>query len=152
MRKRQSSFHHPPTSWCALVYQKHTNLGKDKEMKRCTVCGVEKEIQEFNPRWDRPSCIRSECKQCQCKRHHQNDDPVRRKLQNNARSKVRTAIKSGKLVRSLTCEMCGSIAFTQAHHFDYQKPLDVIWLCSSNACHKAADSVAKMQVAEGITV
>ena len=45
----------------------------------------------------------------------------------NARKKVYEAIQSGRLVRK-PCTICGS-PNTQAHHEDYNKPLEVIWLC-----------------------
>jgi len=44
-----------------------------------------------------------------------------------ARVKVYNAKKSGKLVMQ-PCQVCGAIK-TEAHHEDYTKPLDVIWLC-----------------------
>lgn len=40
---------------------------------------------------------------------------------------VAYAVKSGRLVKS-PCRDCGSLD-VQAHHKDYSKPLDVIWLC-----------------------
>lgn len=49
-----------------------------------------------------------------------------------AHGKVSRAIKSGELVRS-DCERCGNPK-TVAHHEDYDKPLEVIWLC--HPCHK----------------
>lgn len=54
------------------------------------------------------------------------------KLKNNARSRVRYALKKGVLVR-MPCEICGE-AKTQGHHQDYNRPLEVNWLCGS--CHK----------------
>ena len=45
----------------------------------------------------------------------------------NAREKVASAIRSG-LLKQEPCAICGS-PNTQAHHEDYNKPLDVIWLC-----------------------
>jgi ribosomal protein S27AE len=45
---------------------------------------------------------------------------------------VSRAIKSGKLVRK-NCKRCGN-ENSLAHHEDYDKPLDVIWLCQP--CHK----------------
>lgn len=45
-----------------------------------------------------------------------------------ARQKVRMAISRGKIKR-LPCLVCGK-APAQAHHPDYEKPLDVIFLCS----------------------
>lgn len=47
----------------------------------------------------------------------------------HARSQVAKAIKDGKLVRQ-NCQ-CGKVS--EAHHDDYDKPLDVKWLCRS--CH-----------------
>jgi len=49
-----------------------------------------------------------------------------------ARSKVRRAKMTGKLVAE-PCEQCGATK-TEAHHDDYDKPLDIRWLCSG--CHK----------------
>lgn len=49
-----------------------------------------------------------------------------------AHSAVARAIKFGNLVR-LNCFRCGSEK-TVAHHEDYDRPLDVIWLCQP--CHK----------------
>ena len=40
---------------------------------------------------------------------------------------VAIAIKQGRLVRG-PCEVCGAVR-TDAHHDDYDKPLDVRWLC-----------------------
>jgi len=42
-----------------------------------------------------------------------------------ARAKTARAIKSGLITRK-PCH-CGAVA--QAHHEDYSKPLDVVWLC-----------------------
>lgn len=44
-----------------------------------------------------------------------------------AREAVSRAVKSGKLKR-LPCEVCGD-QNSQAHHEDYSRPLDVVWLC-----------------------
>jgi len=44
-----------------------------------------------------------------------------------AHRKVNKAIARGELLRSW-CEVCGA-GNTHAHHEDYSKPFDVIWLC-----------------------
>jgi hypothetical protein len=49
---------------------------------------------------------------------------------------VYQALKRGKLVRPSSCEWCGGTnRKIQAHHEDYSKPLEVIWLCIP--CHSA---------------
>lgn len=50
-----------------------------------------------------------------------------------ARKRVQKAVDFGRLVRPDVCERCGKTGEIHAHHEDYAKPLDVIWLCLS--CH-----------------
>lgn len=44
-----------------------------------------------------------------------------------ARYKLRAAVKYGKVLKS-SCEVCGN-SKVEAHHNDYSKPLEVVWLC-----------------------
>lgn len=48
-------------------------------------------------------------------------------------SLVLYAVRSGILTRSEKCEKCGHVCKTQGHHEDYNKPLEVQWLCDQ--CH-----------------
>ena len=49
-----------------------------------------------------------------------------------ARQRVKAAIRRGKLERR-PCEKCGATDRVHAHHPDYARPMDVVWLC--HACH-----------------
>jgi len=49
------------------------------------------------------------------------------------RGLVDQRISTGKLKPNETCEMCKKKCKTHAHHEDYDKPLDIKWLCT--ACH-----------------
>jgi hypothetical protein len=58
------------------------------------------------------------------------------------RKAASTAINSAKLTGKLAplpCLICGD-PNTEAHHPDYSRPLDVIWLCTAH--HKAAHKLA----------
>lgn len=46
-----------------------------------------------------------------------------------ARYTLRNAIVDGKVLKPKTCSLCNSAKRIQAHHHDYSKPLDVVWLC-----------------------
>lgn len=48
---------------------------------------------------------------------------------------VSNAIKKGILVRPENCSQCFQNVFCEAHHPDYDEPLNVIWLCRT--CHKS---------------
>lgn len=57
-----------------------------------------------------------------------------------AQNALEKAIEKGIIVRKACCESCGSTetfkdgrTAIQAHHADYNKPLDVTWLCQK--CH-----------------
>ena len=46
---------------------------------------------------------------------------------------VMYAVKTGYLKKPNKCSKCNKICKIQGHHKDYEKPLDVIWLCA--ICH-----------------
>lgn len=56
------------------------------------------------------------------------------RLKDNTRKITLTAINKGELVRPKECSICGKECFVEAHHPDYNKPLDVVWVCKS--CHE----------------
>jgi transposase-like protein len=61
---------------------------------------------------------------------------------------VATAVRNGHLTKPSHCEMCGEDPpRIEAHHSDYNKPLEVGWLCKK--CHYAWH---KKNKAKSITV
>lgn len=117
---------------------------KDKEIhtrakngkKVCTKCGIDKPLSDYYTKrdWRDPinmtvNYYRSKCKTCI---HKENEKAVRKYEKNNpektkARVLCRKAIKDGVMVRK-PCMVCGETR-VDAHHHDYSKPLDVLWLC-----------------------
>ena len=55
-------------------------------------------------------------------------------MRKEARNYLNRLIRNG-LVERLNCEICGSDKNVEAHHEDYSKPLDVIWLCRIHHDH-----------------
>ncbi len=121
-------------------------------MKTCTVCDEDKELSEF---YKHSECVdghSGKCKVCTklaskvnraSKAEHYREYDKARGSRNDrdffvklrdakpnqyaAHIKLNNAIRSGEVVR-LPCEVCGGLE-VHAHHSDYNKPLDVIWLC-----------------------
>lgn len=67
-----------------------------------------------------------------------------------ARYKVRMAIYKEELVRASQCEHCDRERFTYGHHEDYNRPLDVIWLCQR--CHSRLHAAKnrRLELSNGI--
>ena len=55
------------------------------------------------------------------------------KIKCNARSKLGRSVVSGYLNKPSICDNCGIDSKLEAHHDDYSKPLDVLWVCKE--CH-----------------
>lgn len=56
----------------------------------------------------------------------------------HAHSALAAAVRAGKIIPQ-PCLICGEKA--EAHHPDYSRPLDVVWLCSPH--HKQAHAIAR---------
>lgn len=126
-------------------------------MKVCFKCGKEKHIESFYAHPDMKDGHLGKCKDC-CKidvsrNYHSKRGqykayeaerfkrPERKaKALEYARKRatlrperyrasyaVTNAVRDGRLSKS-PCEKCGAIK-VEAHHYDYSKPLDVVWLC-----------------------
>lgn len=60
------------------------------------------------------------------RRTHRPTKAQRRKA--NCRSYLHTYIKRGQVAKG-PCAICGTRERIEAHHEDYSKPLEVVWLC-----------------------
>ena len=50
-----------------------------------------------------------------------------------ARNRINYLVYVGKLIKPSECSECGVSCILEAHHMDYSKPEEIIWLC--NECH-----------------
>ena len=115
-------------------------------MKRCCRCKVEKELNEFHNCNSTKDGRQYVCKICQ-KEYEQRNRERRKEYQkqyhnqyyhrtpekHKARNILNSAVKSGKIHKPVYCSSCDSDRHLEAHHTDYSKPLEVMWLCRS--CH-----------------
>lgn len=75
-----------------------------------------------------------QCIDCyrKCRAEKRQDPKYKEKtFKENVRSFTRQCIKNGILIRE-GCKVCGTTETVEAHHEDYGKPLDVIWLCRNH--------------------
>jgi hypothetical protein len=136
--------------------------------KICSKCKKDKSIDMFFKRRDRAIGFGSACKECIYEIYKNNDAyrkyarkygrdyfktkkgkknsiraRIKRKLrgQSKAHDRVKYALKTGRLIK-MPCERCGDKT-SEAHHDDYSKPLNVIWLCSLH--HKQRHKFLRQQ-------
>ena len=131
--------------------------------RRCSSCGEEKDFSDFYRHPFGRDGIQPRCKDCCIKaerlrritkpekfaeyerarsrkpdRIKMNADRCRKWREANP-EKYRThnilysAVRDGKIKKPEACELCGSKSFIHAHHTDYSRPLEVVWLCAK--CH-----------------
>jgi DNA-directed RNA polymerase beta' subunit len=113
-------------------------------MKTCEHCKKEKPKTEFWKNKKRPDGLNGVCRECyrvyDRKRYYKDIEASREKKNRmakkmmekhpekwKARSLAKYAVKIGVLKKE-GCKKCGDDN-VHAHHDDYKKPLQVIWLC-----------------------
>ena len=117
-------------------------------MKKCSSCNEIKDFSFFHKDKNTKTGCSAYCKSCKSikdktyeKTYGTHPEIKERKNtwrknfpeRKNAHSKVYRAMKNGVLIRQ-PCFICGDKS--EAHHPDYSRPLDVVWLCPSH--HKQA--------------
>ena len=130
---------------CREFFQKILRCPRNGgSMKRCSKCKQPKHRDEFGPDTSHKDGKSHRCRACDTKRvtahnaNHRKEKTKHTKLgrkrhpeKSRARLKLQAAIASSQMIR-LPCRDCGATK-TEAHHPDYSKPLEVIWLCSNSA-------------------
>lgn len=145
-----------------VVPQQHKEYGMVRSEKECFKCKTVKPLTEFYKHAMMADGHLNKCKECTkndvSKHRNQNLEKIRAydrergkiperikanvevnrawraedKRRQAAHSLVARSIRNGSLVRQ-PCIRCGAEK-SVAHHEDYDKPLEVMWLCQP--CHK----------------
>ncbi len=136
--------------------------------KKCSACGDQKPLSEFQKRAASNDGLTASCKAClairDAQKHLKNRDSRLSMMREYAKTQsakaahavaslkwrsanqerraahyaVSNALRSGEL-KKLNCFVCGA-ANVEAHHPDYSSPLDVVWLCVTH--HKETHALA----------
>lgn len=123
---------------------------RERAERVCNVCKLLKPISSFPHDRSRTLGIAYRCHECdrnlnkltrtQNRAHFSRYEKERDPVKKSARGKIQYAAWSGKIERG-PCAICGSDN-AQAHHHDYRKPFDVVWLCVTHhaAIHRNANA------------
>lgn len=110
---------------------------KDNNLRKCYKCKEIKPLEEFTKNRKRPQGYQCLCKECQHKYYkewYKKNGRNRNKKAQKAEWEVNKAKKNGTLIVPEKCELCGKSGDIRAHHPNYNKPLEIIWVCRS--CHR----------------
>lgn len=119
--------------------------------KRCSKCGRTLPLSSFHRSKRSKDGRKWWCKRCTADYHRERYSTgadleerlracERNPTHDNAYAATKAALKVGRLTRPHVCSGCGCSdeeRRIEAHHADYSRPLDVIWLCTS--CHRYVD-------------
>jgi len=61
------------------------------------------------------------------------EEVIQYKKRVHVRTFFQNAVRRGEIKKPNACQLCDSVTELDAHHVDYGRPLDVIWVCHS--CH-----------------
>lgn len=128
--------------------------------KRCSHCCRVLPLSGFYRTRRSPDGRHWQCKECQAEHARKAYESGRyldarmRACEANPSRKaaymaVSLALKAGILTRPDHCSGCGcpdTERRIEAHHADYARPLDVIWLCTK--CHRRVDAMRREREAE----
>jgi len=127
-------------------------------MKTCCRCKKEKPESAYHKDRGNPGGLHYMCRDCRSEKYyedHENnlrmtrqyysknvDRQIERVRNYRERHKKRAAAfvavssktRTGRIKKPGICSQCGSGGIIHAHHEDYNKPLEVEWLCQK--CHK----------------
>lgn len=101
------------------------HLGKQigTKTRACSKCGGDLKDRYGKQRY----CLACHAEYMRATRPKHKDLPEHAKKKANARAYLHQYVKRGK-VKKEPCKVCGNEK-SQAHHPDYSKPAEVVWLC-----------------------
>ena len=128
-----------------IIASDANNSDQQPTTKTCSSCFEEKPITEFYKSTLNKDGLLGYCRVCHGQKiknkreskkllsfdevaPHKKFWLAENRLKRKAHQAVAYAVQTGRLIRQ-PCERCGTTQTVVAHHEDYNKPLDVLWLC-----------------------
>jgi hypothetical protein len=108
--------------------------GRLNKCKQCARADVQKNYRKnhsYYAEYDRQRQQRAERRAAKMK--YQSEYRKANPDKYKAHCAVNNAVRDSRLIKQ-PCKHCGSTEDVQGHHFDYSKPLDVVWVCFN--CHR----------------
>lgn len=119
----------------------------DGHLNKCKDCTKKDVAERIALKMKDPDWVEAELERCRIKmararaegkelRNPENLRKAKRKWgfrnrhKTRAELRMRRAVKAG-IVKKKPCQVCGS-KNSEAHHEDYSKPLEVVWLCDKH--------------------
>lgn len=123
----------------AFLVKGFCDLRTKMELLLCSKCHKLKKREDYHRNKSKKRGCNTYCKQCQNEYRKENKKYFHKKWRNHyqknknkfkCRHKTYNAIKKGALKR-MPCQFegCSETENIHAHHYDYDKPLNVKWLC-----------------------
>lgn len=106
--------------------------------KKCSVCKEHKPINDFHQKTVKSGKIyyHSRCNVCARSRpdNAQKKWKTTNRIKLLAQYRLRYAVRHNKISKPKFCQLCRlNNSKILGHHFDYTRPLDIIWVC--HPCH-----------------
>lgn len=135
---------------------------RTRTKRRCSVCHVEKSREMFHKDKDCIDGLYTQCKVCRkkksrddyekrkekilqyCKDYRKTDQGKETRRRESEHFKttpnykanylLTNAVRDGRIDKPKTCSKCNASGKIHGHHYDYTKPLEVVWVCKD--CHQ----------------
>lgn len=123
-------------SWCKVCHNERQRKWRENNLEKA------REANRINKRNERERKGKQHFRDAynewyQNNKEHKREYVAKRRKEDQkkikAQNKLNKAVQYGRVTKPEKCERCNQVADLDGHHHDYNKPLDVIWLCRS--CH-----------------
>jgi hypothetical protein len=126
-------------------FYRHPRMS-DGHLNKCKLCAMKDVSENYHKRKDQYAAYERDREERPDRKaskiRYQRERRRRHPNKYRARNAVSNAIRDGRILRQ-ACEVCGTTEGVEAHHVDYDRPLDVRWLCFAD--HRAEHGQETLQ-------